>query len=564
MIPEWEQTDPWPQGGGELLIVGPPGTGKTRTVLTHYVLPVIADGGTVLATSYTRAAAAELRQRAGKALDTPPEALSSALTTIHSEAARRVAHLRLEFGGSAGGKQQRASDGGPIEEQLASIQVAASLDGLGAWERVRHAWPEDRRLPVRDRLARLGLPRQELDAACAAVTADMHGRHEDGRLVRPDFTDLLLLALDEGEPRRVDLLCVDEAQDCTPLQWALLDRWAAQADRVLVVGDPDQSIYAWSGADGSRLLRWVRDGRPARRLAQSYRVPVAVHALARKVIAHVVDREDAPYRPRDAPGCVWEDRPAGALEATRAVLALMGPDDPPLLLLARTVAQCAVLVDELTAADMPHLAERGRKLLGAVGAPSMALRVARALSALAAGARVLPGGDARALTDALVAAGGSYSLRGAKAAVSRVVAGRQSVPVGEMEQAGLLVGVLVARWAARDAAWLAQAVSPRLAAVDAVLVAGRWLSVHGADLLAVAGRLVVTTAHASKGREARLVVVDARAGSSAWGRLGTPSSRDEDRRVLYVAITRSSDMLCLVRGDTTRPDWLAQQGLRVA
>jgi superfamily I DNA/RNA helicase len=116
-----------------------------------------------------------------------------------------------------------------------------------------------------------------------------------------DFTDLIEQALE-----RVDsidgcrVLIVDEAQDMSKLEFALARKWGAHADQFVIVGDPDQNLYEWRGADPAAF--YSTDAASTRVLSQSYRVPHAVHRAAVDWIRNVDDRIDAEYRPRDAPG----------------------------------------------------------------------------------------------------------------------------------------------------------------------------------------------------------------------------------------------------------------------
>lgn len=117
-----------------------------------------------------------------------------------------------------------------------------------------------------------------------------------------DYTDMLEIPLRDvgtapGAPR-VGIL--DEAQDASPLQMALFRKWGAQMEFIVLAGDDDQCIFEWAGARPEVML----DGEftDKRILAQSYRVPRAVHQLATDTIRAVRRREDKEYKPRDAEG----------------------------------------------------------------------------------------------------------------------------------------------------------------------------------------------------------------------------------------------------------------------
>lgn len=107
-----------------------------------------------------------------------------------------------------------------------------------------------------------------------------------------DFHDMIVKA--EGE-LPVDVLFVDEAQDTSQAQWRFLRRSARGVPRIILAGDDDQAVYAWSGADGDALRRF--DGH-RRVLPQSYRLPLEVKSLADGIIGRVKKRVPKRFDPR--------------------------------------------------------------------------------------------------------------------------------------------------------------------------------------------------------------------------------------------------------------------------
>lgn len=144
-----------------------------------------------------------------------------------------------------------------------------------------------------------------------------------------DFTDLLEMGLRDidyapGDPR---VIMLDESQDCTPLQWALIRKWAQHCDAFLNVGDADQLLYRWMGASPEPMMVPLPDDHKLT-LEHSYRVPRAVHSLSQKWIRQINNREDIIYLPRDADGEVARDNnvqwryPAGLLSELETELSL--------------------------------------------------------------------------------------------------------------------------------------------------------------------------------------------------------------------------------------------------
>lgn len=119
-----------------------------------------------------------------------------------------------------------------------------------------------------------------------------------------DFTDLLEVAYRDlaTAPGAPAVVFVDEAQDLSPLQLSLLRQWGRNADYLVMAGDDDQTISGFGGAAPEVLLDHEIPERFRHVLAQSYRVPAAVHTLSQKWIERVAIREPKEYRPRPADG----------------------------------------------------------------------------------------------------------------------------------------------------------------------------------------------------------------------------------------------------------------------
>ncbi len=114
-----------------------------------------------------------------------------------------------------------------------------------------------------------------------------------------DYTDMLEMALQDterapGDPR---IIFVDEAQDCTALQLAVLKHWASRCEKLVMVGDDDQCIYQFAGATPEAFAAH-QIGPEDKLLDQSYRVPAAVWSHAVDWISQVPDRVAKDYFPR--------------------------------------------------------------------------------------------------------------------------------------------------------------------------------------------------------------------------------------------------------------------------
>lgn len=113
-----------------------------------------------------------------------------------------------------------------------------------------------------------------------------------------DFPDMLENAMN-APPPDVIVAIIDEAQDLSTKQWALVDHLFKDVERLYIAGDDDQELYAWAGADIKRFLSLKGD---IEVLHQSYRVPIAIQDVAQKICGRISNRYDKKWSARDAQG----------------------------------------------------------------------------------------------------------------------------------------------------------------------------------------------------------------------------------------------------------------------
>lgn len=115
------------------------------------------------------------------------------------------------------------------------------------------------------------------------------------------FTDLLKEAerkLSAGEIKiDIDYICIDELQDLSLLQWKIVEHLVSGSKHAYLVGDADQTIYTFAGADSAPMLELAAKGYTVETLPQSRRIPVKVHHYSQKVIGKVKDRLKPEYLP---------------------------------------------------------------------------------------------------------------------------------------------------------------------------------------------------------------------------------------------------------------------------
>jgi superfamily I DNA/RNA helicase len=107
-----------------------------------------------------------------------------------------------------------------------------------------------------------------------------------------DYTDLLEVYLKRGHALPIKVAFIDEAQDLTTLQWEVVDKLFACAERIYIAGDDDQAIYQWSGADVDRFLRIKGEELV---LNKSHRLPQSVLDLAQGISKRIKNRKEKQF-----------------------------------------------------------------------------------------------------------------------------------------------------------------------------------------------------------------------------------------------------------------------------
>ncbi|HEU5157764.1 MAG TPA: ATP-dependent DNA helicase [Streptosporangiaceae bacterium] len=372
--------------GGPLLVLAGPGTGKTTTIVEAVVDRIErrgADPERVLVLTFSRKAAVELRQRITGRLDRTTR--TPLALTFHSYAyalLRRDAVL-------ADDHPPRLLSGPEQLLEVRRLLEGEVADGTGGWPENLRAALGTRGFAdeLRDfclRAAERGYGPPELFAI-----ARVRGRREWGAISRflnryaarfdidpvPsfDYAELIraaagLLSDEEVRVRErdaYDAVFVDEYQDTDPAQEYLLQQLAGGGRDLVAVGDPDQSIYGFRGADVRNILDFparfrTLDGDPAPVVAlrTCRRMAPAVLAASRRVATRlpgVAGHRDL-LSPADAPDTAAPDTaaPDGDAAETRAAAAgAEGDEGDVRVVVADSVSQeCALVADELRRAHL--------------------------------------------------------------------------------------------------------------------------------------------------------------------------------------------------------------------
>jgi DNA helicase-2/ATP-dependent DNA helicase PcrA len=512
---------------GPAQIIAPAGSGKTTTLIAR--LGVLLARGVpaerIAVVTFNREAAQELSARIASRLGRiVPGAEAIEVRTLHALARQvlldagdpvRLVADRLPILRTA---RRRVVAGRPTDAE--PLPEAAELDTLLS------AWKVEGREPPAAAIPALSVFADLLSAKGAL-----------------DFDDLVVraVALLEGEAAlrarwqaRFSHLAVDEFQDVDAAQLRLVRILAEPQRNLFVVGDDDQTIYAWRLADVRRMLGFADDYPDARRvqLATNYRCPPAVVAASRKLIATNAERfekriDPIPGRRADPDAIVmvashgpeWADRLAAlaAAEGARGGCCI----------LARTRAELTPVGLALLRAGQPHATRVPTPL------------EAEPVRALLDGARRLPPSE-----PPFAALLRLRAMRGWRRADG-------DDALGDDDHAAIdaLLGWAVA--------------FPR---VDRFLEAGDEVAARLARLRDPAAPIELVTVHGAKGREWPTVVVigfeeerfpnrRALLGAADPGR-----AIEEERRLAYVALTRATRRLVLAF-DPARPSrFLAEMG----
>ena len=509
-----------------LCILAGAGSGKTRVLtrrIAHRIAVDSADPAHTLAITFTRKAAGEL----GRRLRLLGVRDRVATGTFHALAYAQLRQYWADTGQRPPELAQskirlivpllaryRSVSGAPTQP----VDVASEIE----WAKARLLTPDT----YRDELTRTGR-RPPLGAD--AMT-DVFRRYEQEKRRRGvvDFDDLLLHCVQaiEGDKAfaarqrwRFRHLFVDEFQDVNPVQHRLLDGWLGSSVDLCVVGDPNQAIYAWNGADPRFLTEFPQryPGGEVVRLDDNYRSSPQILTVADAVLG----LGSRPSRPLRA------NRPAGPMPSisshvtdreearaiARAVRERHSPQVPwkHMAVLTRTNAQLLLFEEAFASAGIPHRVRGDGTFLAQPDVKAAIAELRRTPAAV-------PFAECITDLEELAVEVQSSGTLGAE---------------GANERAGQLEGLvrLAHEYLALDVnatttgflTWLSATIMSRADEPD-----------RGGDLVELA------TFHRAKGLEWPIVfLAGLERGFVPIGQVDNEEAWDEERRLLYVAVTRA-------------------------
>jgi DNA helicase-2/ATP-dependent DNA helicase PcrA len=292
------------QTEGPLLILAGAGSGKTR-VIAHRIAYLIAEKGVapwnILAVTFTNKAAQEMRQRVQRLLRDQQLSSAPLVSTFHSLCVR-ILRQDIE---KLGEKYTRTFT---IYDQDDSLRlVKNAIKDLGY---------DEKHLGLRATQAAISAAKnrgEDVDAFAAhaeyvddrrAAMARVYATYEERLRANNalDFDDLLIKTVRllrhspevrEKYNNKFRYILVDEYQDTNSLQFALISLLTEKQQNIAVVGDEDQSIYKWRGADIANILNFEKSfpNTTTIRLEQNYRSTQTILNVAGSVVKHNIERK---------------------------------------------------------------------------------------------------------------------------------------------------------------------------------------------------------------------------------------------------------------------------------
>jgi DNA helicase-2/ATP-dependent DNA helicase PcrA len=363
---------------GPLLVLAGAGTGKTRVLTTrfaHLLMTGRAQPHQVLAVTFTNKAAREMRERVGAILGRPVEGLW--LGTFHALAARMLRrHAELV------GLKSDFTILDP-DDQARLLKQVMEADGvdlkrwpvnglMGIIQRWKDRGWTPARIPVAERSDYANNRAEQLYAAYQARLSALNAA---------DFGDLLLHVTEilRTEPEVLEryhrlfrYILVDEYQDTNLVQYLWLRLLAQGHKNICCVGDDDQSIYSWRGAEIENILRFEKDfpGAKIVRLESNYRSTRPILAAASGLIARNEGRLGKTLRPGrgDAEGekirvvSLWDSEEEARMVGSRIEAARReGQDLSEVAILVRAGFQTRSFEERLITLGIPYRVFGGAK-----------------------------------------------------------------------------------------------------------------------------------------------------------------------------------------------------------
>ena len=278
------------------IVLGPPGTGKTHTLLEKvddYLKTTNPDRIGYFA--FTRKAANEAKERAMKKFNFSEDDLPH-FRTLHSLAFRTLGIkkdqvMQKRHYEDLGRKENLFLDYNDYDEEETGLFTTKS-DYLRIINLAKL-----RNISI-DRQYNMKEHNQDVEYGTLIHLANELERYKkEYNLI--DYNDMILKFIQKDMSPNFDVVFIDEAQDLSLMQWSMVKNiWEKTVDSY-IAGDDDQAIFRWAGADVDSFI--AQEGKPLH-LKESKRVPRKIHELANDIISRVNNRIDKSWNPKKHEG----------------------------------------------------------------------------------------------------------------------------------------------------------------------------------------------------------------------------------------------------------------------
>ena len=365
-------------------LFGGPGSGKT-TALLDRVEELLEEEDDVtfrdvLVVSYTRAAAAEVRERLAERLDVSPRSLQGNVCTMHAKAYELLNLSRGDVVGEDDKKEFCEDYGIDFEDEHSgagrrtarSTTIGNKIIATSQWlQRTQRDVADWYDVPFQWDVEEVRLPPEIDPNAQEGNKYTPTWPSSDDRIDVPQtirawraykgehglvgFADMLERVAQRSLLPSVDYLVIDEFQDITTLQYEVYQEWRPHMRKVLIAGDDDQVVYAWQGADPDLLLDTPVDEDVV--LPNSYRLPSRILDAVNAEVRHIDKRQEKDLKPRKEGGLVEARQNPSMLEVARNVrYTVENDDEETIMVLFRARYQLFQFIDEFIDIGIPFSA----------------------------------------------------------------------------------------------------------------------------------------------------------------------------------------------------------------